>query len=51
MPKHKPRCKCGRFCAYYGKIGGFSVACKACNAKNAARQRAGRLKKKVLTGK
>ena len=31
----KPRCKCGRICAYYGKIGGFSVGCIQCNAKHA----------------
>lgn len=38
----KPRCKCGKVCVYYGPIGGYSVACRICNAKNAARQRAAR---------
>lgn len=41
---HKPRCRCGKVCAYYGNIGRYSVACKACNEKHAARQRAARLK-------
>lgn len=35
----RPRCKCGELCAYYGPVGGYSVKCEACNAKNAARQR------------
>ncbi len=38
----KPKCKCGNDCAYYGEVGGFSVACKDCNAKNAERQRRNR---------
>lgn len=41
-PLHRPkapRCVCGNACAYYGPIGGFSVRCKACNARNAKRQR------------
>lgn len=42
----KPRCKCGNICNYYGKIGGFSVACIACNEKNALRQRVARARKK-----
>ena len=43
----KPRCKCGRVCAYYGKIGGFSKSCKQCNAKHAKWQRDRRLKLKT----
>ena len=38
----RPTCKCGNACAYYGPVGGYSVACEQCNAKNAARQRAAR---------
>jgi hypothetical protein len=35
-----PYCrKCGAKCAYYGPIGGYSVMCAKCNAKNAERQR------------
>lgn len=34
-----PKCKCGKPCAYYGPIGGYSAACERCNAKNAKRQR------------
>lgn len=29
--KSKILCKCGNQCAYYGAIGGYSVACKKCN--------------------
>jgi hypothetical protein len=43
LPKIKtPKCKCGKPCAYYGPIGGFSVKCVACNAKHAAWQRKNR---------
>lgn len=45
-----PRCKCGKVCAYYGEVGGFSVKCEVCNAKNAARQRAARAKAKHPNG-
>lgn len=42
----KPKCKCGRVCDYYGVVGGFSVACKKCNEKNAKRQRDARVTKR-----
>lgn len=44
----KPKCKCGKVCAYYGKVGGFSVACKHCNRLNAERQRRARANRKLL---
>jgi hypothetical protein len=31
----RPKCKCGNPCAYYGPVGGFSKACKECNAHKA----------------
>ena len=34
-----PICKCGKPLHHYGEVGGYSVACIECNAKNAARQR------------
>jgi len=45
-PAPLPRCKCGKVCAYYGEIGGFSVQCVDCNAKHAAWQRKNRRKLK-----
>ena len=42
----RPRCQCGRICAYYGPVGGYSVKCEKCNAKNAERQRRARAFKK-----
>jgi len=41
MSRKKPDrwCKCGKPCAYYGTVGGYSVACTDCNARNAERQR------------
>ena len=42
-----PLCRCGQPCAYYGRIGGYSVKCIACNAKNAARQRMARAKQRA----
>lgn len=41
-----PVCKCGKYCQYYGAVGGFSVKCEACNAKNAKRQRDARARKR-----
>lgn len=41
------KCKCGATCDHYGEIGGYSVACKECNAKNAARQRKDRTRRKA----
>lgn len=41
-----PICKCGQPCKYYGKIGGYSVACVECNERNAKRQRKARRHKK-----
>lgn len=39
----KPVCKkCGKPAAYYGPVGGYSVACEECNSKNALRQRKAR---------
>lgn len=52
MSKEKPPiCKCGKPCAYYGKVGGYSVACVDCNKKNAARQREARARKKCQKNK
>lgn len=42
-----PACKCGNVCEYYGEVGGYSVACKACNTKNAERQRKARARAKT----
>lgn len=42
------RCKCGKPCAFYGPIGGYSVACVKCNAKNAKRERIGRRRRKEV---
>jgi hypothetical protein len=49
-PVPLPRCKCGKVCAYYGEVGGFSVKCKGCNAKHAEWQRKNRAKLKRLRG-
>jgi hypothetical protein len=47
LPRPKaPRCKCGKRCAYYGPIGGYSVACETCNRRNAKRQRDARARSK-----
>ncbi len=35
-----PRCKCGERCQFYGPIGGYSVQCKGCNAKQSEKRRA-----------
>lgn len=43
----EPKCKCGATCDYYGEFGGYSVSCKECNAKNAARQRKDRARRKM----
>jgi len=51
MKDNPPKCKCGRPCAYYGEVGGYSKACETCNAKNAHRQRCGRARKKALERK
>ncbi len=40
-----PFCKCKKPCELYG-LGGYSVKCPECNAKNAARQREARARKK-----
>ena len=40
-----PICKCGKTCAYYGEIGGFSVKCEECNASHAAYQRIARARR------
>ena len=40
-----PHCKCGKSRVYYGTYAGYSVACKDCNLKNAARQRLARAAK------
>jgi len=38
---HTPKCrKCGKPCAYYGSIGGYSVQCIKCNAAQAKKRRA-----------
>jgi hypothetical protein len=44
--KVKPRCKCGKVCRYYGKIGGYSVQCKSCNAKQSEKRRAASAKRR-----
>jgi hypothetical protein len=41
-----PLCRCGAPCQHYGEVGGYSVKCKECNLKNAARQRVARKAKK-----
>jgi hypothetical protein len=42
-----PHCTCGRPCQLYGGRGGYSVKCKECNEKNAARQREKRAARKA----
>jgi crossover junction endodeoxyribonuclease RusA len=41
----EPLCKCGSVCQKYFGVGGWSVCCEECNAKNTKRQREQRVKK------
>ncbi len=45
--KVKPKCKCGRPCAYYGKVGGYSVKCLICNSRAAVKRRAAYARRKA----
>jgi hypothetical protein len=42
MKTEPPLCKCGKFCGYYGPIGGYGKLCLECAAAKATKQRAAR---------